>query len=447
MQPVVYFVGEVQTVGHHAAPLEPHFDVRVLPPEQVVRQARPGDVAVFYSEHFDGFRDCCLRLKQNKVSTLYMIDGILEWRNAWCNSPEEVACPFTMRPALAHKVACIGASQARTLAGWGNADKVEVVGIPRLENLPVTDLREPDGKFRVLVMTAKTPAFTDQQLATVKRSLQDVSDWGRLNNAVAGRPVEWVWRLTRGLEADLEVSNSLAGLQGADLHQVLQNVDAVITTPSTAAVEAMRQNLPVAQLDYHNCPHYLQTGWDIATGDHIDAALRGMAKRDPVRMHFQSDQLADAVYRESSATQRLKELILKMSGIAGDQIQAGQSIEFPPNLLPVPETSLLNFDHESLFKSEVFKQQETRVLQVQLEHSRREVKHLNREIEQLQAELKQAHQIFETISSHPIAGPVVRIRQKMLDLMARIRVYHETKSADSSPPVPFQKPTEPDSKS
>jgi hypothetical protein len=446
MQPVVYFVGDDQTVGHHAAPLEPHLDVRILPSDQVVRQAKPGDVAVFYSEHFDGFRECCLRLKQNQVATLYMIDGILEWRNAWCNSPNEVACPFTMRPALAHKVACIGAAQARTLAGWGNADKVEVVGIPRLENLPAATLRPSDGKFRILVMTAKTPAFTEQQLATVKRSLKDVADWGRDNETIDGRQVEWVWRLTRGLEAELDVLNCLADLQGADLHQVLQNVDAVITTPSTAAIEAMRLHLPVAQLDYHNCPHYLQTGWAIATGEHIEATVRSMAGRDAARMHFQSDQLADAVYFESSATQRLKELIVKMSDIAGEQIQAGQPIEFPPNLLPVPKTSLVNFDHESLFEGDAFKQRDTGVLQVQLEHSRREVEHLNREIDQLQAELNQAHQIFETISSHPIAGPVVRIRQKMLDLMARIRAHKESNAADGSPPAPFQNPTEPDSK-
>jgi len=133
MQPVVYFAGNDHTVGHHAAPLESQFDVRVLSPEQILQQANPGDLAVFYTEHFDAFREASLQLGKKNVATLYMIDGILEWRNAWENSPDEVACPYTMRPALSHKIACIGASQARTLAAWGNTEKVEVVGIPRLD--------------------------------------------------------------------------------------------------------------------------------------------------------------------------------------------------------------------------------------------------------------------------------------------------------------------------
>lgn len=440
---MVYFAGEVQSAGHHAAPLERYFETHVLPPDQIVDRANPGDVVVFYSEHFDHFRDSCLRLIENNVATLYMIDGILEWRNAWSNSPKEVACPYTMRPALSHKIACIGSAQARTLAGWGNADKVEVVGIPRLENLPATHRRAADEKFRILVMTAKTPAFTDAQLATVRRSLKDVADWGNLNLEINGKSIEWVWRLTRGLDEDIEVSNCLTDFKGADLHQVLQNVDAVITTPSTAAIEAMRLNLPVAQLDYHNCPHYLQTGWDIAAVEHIDATIGSMAMPAPERMHFQADQLADAVYCESSPTDRLKELVLKMSDIAGQQVQTGQPIQFPPNLLRVPTTSLLNFDHATIFGDEEFRQPDTRALQAQLAHSRREIEHLRREIDQRQSELRQAHQIFETINSHPIAGPVVRIRQKMLDLMARIRSLKKNDSVDGLPPVPFQQSSEP----
>ena len=101
----------------------------------MLKHACPGDVALFYSEHFDRFRDTCLQLKRRNVGTLYLIDGILEWRNAWETEADEIACPFTMRPALADKIACIGASQARVLDSWGNHGKTEVVGIPRLENL------------------------------------------------------------------------------------------------------------------------------------------------------------------------------------------------------------------------------------------------------------------------------------------------------------------------
>ena len=151
-----------------------------------------------------------------------MIDGILEWRNAWENSPDEVACPYTMRPALSHKVACIGASQARTLAAWGNADKVEIVGIPRLDDFAMKRDDQPDADagapLSVLVMTAKTPAFTKDQLATVRRSLTDLVKWQQANPTVAGRKIEFTWRLTRGLDREFSVDNQLGNLAGGDLH-------------------------------------------------------------------------------------------------------------------------------------------------------------------------------------------------------------------------------------
>ncbi len=108
----IFFVGTQTEVGHHASPLQKRLaNVVVAPPEDVLSTARPADLAIFSSEHFDRFRDACCQLKQRDVATLYLIDGILEWRNAWDNRKNEPACPWTMRPVLSHKVACIGPSQ------------------------------------------------------------------------------------------------------------------------------------------------------------------------------------------------------------------------------------------------------------------------------------------------------------------------------------------------
>ena len=82
----------------------------------------------------------------------------------------------------------------------------------------------------------------------------------------------------------------------------------------------------------------------------------------------------------------------------------------------------------------------TAVLQVELSHARREISYLHRELAQIQSELDQAHQIFEQIEKHPIAGPIVRIRQKMLDLMAAIR--KRKNKLDSTCPAMVAKPAE-----
>ena len=447
MQPVVYFAGNDHTVGHHAAPLESQFDVRVLSPEQIVQQATAGDLVVFYTEHFDSFREASLQLSKKNVATLYMIDGILEWRNAWENSPDEVACPYTMRPALSHKVACIGASQARALAAWGNAEKVEVVGIPRLDGFVVEQNAPSEATagslLRVLVMTAKTPAFTKDQLETVRRSLKDLVAWQQANPVIAGRKIEFTWRLTRGLDNEFGVDNQLESLDGGDLHDQLKQVDAVITTPSTAMLEAMRFGLPVAQLDYHNRPHYVQTGWDIAATEHITDAIVQMADRNSTRMLFQRQQLVDALYLETNATERLSILIAGMLEISQQQIKADQPLNFPANMLPQPKQQLVNFDHADLYGAAEFEESDKTVLQCQLSHSRREVENLNAQIKQLQSELDQAHQIFETINNHPVAGPIVRIRQRVIDFMAKIQRRKQSLSQqDPISPSPFNEPSD-----
>jgi hypothetical protein len=114
----VYFVGTEAEVQHHALPLRELLELQIISPAQACSHARPGDIALFFSEHFDRFRDCSRQLREQSVATIYAIDGILEWRNAWSHRADEPACPWTMRPAH-HKIACISGTSG-VLSEWGN---------------------------------------------------------------------------------------------------------------------------------------------------------------------------------------------------------------------------------------------------------------------------------------------------------------------------------------
>jgi len=454
-QASIFFVGQNHEVAHHAAPLQGSLHVAIEDANEVLAKAVPGDLAIFYSEHFDRFRHCCQELNRRNVATLYMIDGILEWRNAWENSPDEVACPYAMRPVLSHKVACIGQSQARVLAAWGNQGKTEVIGIPRLELGPSsTNRKSSDNTFRVLIMTAKTPGFTQEQIATVQKSLNDLKAWRETNRTIecriegkqSTREIEFVWRLTAGLDQAICVENQISDLTGKELADVLSRVDAVISTPSTAMLEAMQRDIPVAVLDYHNCPHYVNAGWDICSAEHIGPTIAQMAKRDDVRMLFQQTELADALNVNGNAQSRMVELVQTMLNLAASQIknQPDCPLTFPAQILePLPAT-FPSFVHGDLYPgANEFAISDKAELQVELSHARREILHLQRELDQSRSELDQAHQIFEQIEKHPIAGPVVRIRQKMLDLMTAMRnrknnvdSSHPTHNLNPSPPKP-----------
>jgi hypothetical protein len=418
----VYFVGTPAEVEHHIRPVAQELQIQIVDAGQIVNVAKAGDVAMFFSEHFDRFRQAITALKQNNVATIYMIDGILEWRNAWENRADEVACPFAMRPVLSHKVACIGENQARVLNGWGNFGKTEIVGVPRFDHYPMNKVAvvptETDDRFRVLVMTAKTPAFTDSQWAIARQSILDCKSYADAN----AESVEFVWRLTGGLAEHAGVENSISDLTQTQLLDQLNSVDAVLCTPSTAVVESMLVGKPTALLNYFDCPSYLNLAWNVNHASQISAVIEQLKQPEDRKLHFQNQQLQQIVYRESPAARRLVELVRAMQQTAGRQITEGQRINFDAPILTLPESSPVAFDAKVMFPDTAeFAGDDVVQTQAQLAHARRQIDHLGCRIAQLESELKQAHEIFDEIHNHPIAGPVVRVRERMLAVLSNVK--------------------------
>lgn len=424
--PSIFFIGTHCEVEHHAAPLQRRLEnVFVVTPEEALERACPADLAIFFSEHFDRFRNTCVELKKRGVATLYLIDGIIEWRNAWENRPDEPACPWTMRPVLSHKVACIGNSQARILDSWGNGSKIEIIGIPRLDALATArapkENNHKESPFRLLVMTAKWPGFTDQQVERTVRGLKDlkqaIESWSQSNNC----NVKVTWRLTQGIEQKVGVKNSLNDLCGMDLADAIESADAVITTPSTALLEAMLLDRPAAILEYNNTPQYVPAAWKITAKEQIEDTLSQLFAPAERRMLLQKSILKDALACDGKASDRLEKLALDMLAIANEQTNSNQPLSFPTNMVEASETNSVEFSHPRLYTSQEFSQTDTLELQSHLAQSRREITHLQSIIDQLQSELDEAHAIFDQIHEHPIAGPIVRVRQRLVDWLQRFK--------------------------
>ena len=444
MQQRIYFAGTQLEIGHHAAPLDGMLNYTVCEPDDLIDQAQPGDVVVFYSEHFDRFRNCCRQLKERNVATLYMVDGILEWRNAWENRADEPACPFAMRPALAHKVACIGRSQARIIESWGNGGKTEIVGVPRFERLRNVEKRQPDSKdFRLLILTAKCPAFTDNQRNQVRQSLIELRDWIAETPIVNGKQIHPCWRLAGDLAQEIDVQNELSDFSGAELESVLVGVDAVIGTPSTALIESMLLDLPTAILDYTNSPQYVSAAWNVTSNSHLGNVIAELATPPESKMVFQRQILNDTVCLNANATERFAELILEMQKTAAACVAENRPLQFADKILsevPHELQSDVGFASDRVFPDyPEFTISDLQQAQSELAHSRREIEHLHRTIDGLKAELGQAHEIFEQIHEHPIAGRVVRARQKIVDFMARIKSSKGQTASKKPPSNPITK--------
>ncbi|HEX7361427.1 MAG TPA: hypothetical protein VF283_13135 [Bryobacteraceae bacterium] len=274
--------------------------------------SRP-DVVLCVNEFPLGISECLDTARALGIPTLLLQDGILEWRCQYENPLFGAGGgPPQHQPVLADKIACLGEQSGRVIRSWGNGGKVEVTGMPRLDHLLLRPRRQcGDARKRVLLMTAKNPGFTEAQREITLRSLIDVAA------ELKARPaVELVWRVAPQTARQLGLDNSLSEFSSQDLATVLEQMDLVITTPSTAILESMLLERPTAALDYHNVPRFVPTAWTISAREQILPVLDNMLARPGNRMDFQRFLLRDCLECNGPAAPRVASLIRRMTAMA-----------------------------------------------------------------------------------------------------------------------------------
>lgn len=315
--------------------------------------------------------------EQGRVPILILADGVLEYRNTW--EHPDLAPGAIFQPLIGHKLACIGKSQARIVESWGNPDTCEVVGLPRLDHIAQNRPAgfSATGPFELLVATAKTPAFDQQQRALLLESLSDLKERLDRNPFVNKRKINVTWRLTDGLNDDLQVVQEDPQTRPTLLDE-LKRVHAVITTPSTLFVEAALCRRPVAVLDYFNGPQYVPPAWKISAPKNINPTLEELAAPPPARMLFQEYALKDTLECSTPATPRLLNLIAEMLRFGAQSRKSGKPLQFPRRIIrDVFEPDVPSVDYSRLFT-------DSRAHQI-------------RDMERLQVELAQAIARLDTI--------------------------------------------------
>ena len=342
----------------------------------------PSCALLISAQHYRALEyDILKRAVEAEIPTLVIADGILEYRNTWENPELAAGCMF--QPLIGHKIACLGRSQARILESWGNLGKCEVVGAPRLDPFigKKQPLRRTGERLRLLVMTARKPGFTAEQIALTTRSLRDLKFWLSRNPRIHGRDVEVVWRLTGDLAKHLDVENQLTDFQGKDLMGILSEVDAAITAPSTAMLEVMICGLPVAILDYHNNPLFVPAAWQITAPRHFDHVIPELFDPPAPKMLYQETILHDALECRSPAEPRMVHLITEMIRNAESCAQRKEKLRFPIRIMEdeqdnhhLPEES---FDLSKLYPHHaIFAEQDRVKLQVYINQLESELKRL-----------------------------------------------------------------------
>jgi hypothetical protein len=135
------------------------------------------------------------------------------------------------------------------------------------------------------------------------------------------------------MAAALGVENQLEQISSLELAKVLEGVDAVVSTPSTALLEAMLLGRPVAALDYHNAPRFLQTAWTISARQHLASVIPELLNPSAAKLAFQRDCLADSLNCDGPASERVCSLIREMVKIAKEARRTGCKPDFPDDML------------------------------------------------------------------------------------------------------------------
>ena len=317
---------------------------------------------------------------ENRVPVLILADGILEFRNTWDHPGLAEGAIF--QPVLGHKIAVIGASQARVVESWGNPNKCEIVGLPKCDVLLGKINKQPALKTgrRILIATAQTPGFNEQQKARVVRSLRHLRDWFKERpNCVP------VWRLSGGFDQIIGVAQ--ASFSSAALYDVLDQVDAVITTPSTVYLEAALAGKPTALLDYNLAPQYVPSAWTITARKQIGSVINELLVPPVPKLAFQHATLHDALQCETPATERLIALITSLYHTGKECRRGNRPIRLKPRILGQPAIRPIEFAKDRLFASNsVFKEFDVASMQVIVNHYREEIVRLQGELNEVMCE-------------------------------------------------------------
>lgn len=246
-RPVVILAGYLETSPHFLG-IPEALDARGMHPVRMT-EIDPGatlffpDAAALIVCDSDRESPLCRyalrRAAASGVRVLLLMDGILEWRNTFLNPRLE---RDFLRPAPVELIACAGERDRRILESLGN--NAVATGLPRLARCAPLAAPVDDPQAPVLIATARTPAFNADERSRLLAALT------RLRDALNARNIPASWRLTGGLDRDLDVPGDL----DSPLGESLANCRAVLTTPSTLLVEAMLAGRPAAIIHPHPAP-------------------------------------------------------------------------------------------------------------------------------------------------------------------------------------------------
>lgn len=407
-------------------------------PQHVLCSGVRPDLVLLSDEYHNEVSVAASAMMRQGVPVLHIVDGVVEWRNTWENPRSRSAdrgMPL-FQPILSHKIACIGRSQARIFESWGNLGRCEVVGVTRFDQLlgRKPRVRAAGAPIEILVMTAKTAGFTPEQLSQAENSLRDLKNWFDAHSQIGETQLKPRWRISSELDQQIGVTSQLGDTTGQELAAVLSEVDAVISTPSTAVLEAMLQGVPTALLDYNNCPHYIPAAWTITAPRHFGQVLPELVNPPQEKQLYQDTLLHDALECRTAATPRLVRLAEEMIRIGRESRARGRSLQFPRRILHDPQDGHHlpeeRFDLSQFYPEHlIFARMDRAALQAELGHLHFDLKRLQAKFERYQ---QRRVLMADVLEQYGLLRPIIQRMRRFRRMWAQGRSSHTTQQRASN---------------
>lgn len=263
------------------------------------------DAFICSCEHHWPTRLAIAACKKLGIPTFHVIDGIVEWRNLFENprTSEKANGAPLFQPLISDHTFAMGQVQQRALQWLGNS-AVHATGLPRLDGVVAAPCRfgKPAGPPRLLVATANTPWFTEAQEEQFGREFERL---------IAGLPgavphLQCTWRLAAPVVEKFKLPHALA----ESAAQTLAATDALVTTPSSLAIEAMLLGVPTLIFDPYACPVLTPSAWAATSADSVLQLLPSLLAPDAKRASLQ-DSLRDLIApADGKAAERIRESVL-----------------------------------------------------------------------------------------------------------------------------------------
>ena len=242
--------------------------------------------------------------KQRGIPVFHILDGVIDWRTTFENPKfdfKQGGVPL-FQPLLAEYVFSMGQLQKRQFEWLGNS-QVYPLGFPRFDRIKRKSCRFSPvaANAKVIVATANTPWVTPTQ----KHLL--VEEFRGLRNAFYSMSgIEFKFRISQELAEELGVSPDRTG----DSQSVLQDAAALITTPSTLAIEGMLAGVPTLIFDPFGFPALTPSAWTATSHTSVSSALESLICPTEQQAIYQNFLLEQMVSSEGKSAERIASFII-----------------------------------------------------------------------------------------------------------------------------------------